>query len=349
MRALILGGTRFIGWHIASRLNKEGYNVTLFHRGSTPLEELSGVEEILGDRADLPRFRGKLRQLRPDVVIDCIGYTAADGIRIVETFRGWLERMVFLSSCDVYRAQAILVRAAAEPLESTPLHEGSPLRTSYFPYRDAATGPGDWRYDYDKIPIERILLTEPAFQTTVLRLSAIYGPRDYQRRVWEYLRKMDAGRKSIVISESMNNWRWSRAYVENIASAVAHLLQHDAPCVGRFNLSDPAILSEKDWIQQIGKVAGWDGEIVTIPDDQLPPALQLPYNFGQDWTVAGDRFRIRTGFSEPVALEESLRRTVDWHRANRPELSPEELTRYQQEEEAEDQCLRRISSSRARI
>jgi len=35
-------------------------------------------------------------------VIDCIGYTPSDGAKIVETFKGWLERLVFLSSCDVY-------------------------------------------------------------------------------------------------------------------------------------------------------------------------------------------------------------------------------------------------------
>jgi nucleoside-diphosphate-sugar epimerase len=225
MRVLILGGTRFIGWHTASQLSRNGHDVTVFHRGSVPLRELSSVGEILGDRADLPRFRNTFRNLRPDAVIDCIGYTAADGMNLIETFRGWLDRPVFLSSCDVYRAHAVLLRATTEPLETTPLHEGSALRSNAFPYRNVPDGSDDWRHDYDKIPIERLLLAEPAFQTTVLRLSAIYGPRDYQRRVWEYLRKMDTGREFIVVSESMSNWRWSRAYVENIASAVAHLLQ----------------------------------------------------------------------------------------------------------------------------
>jgi hypothetical protein len=61
-----------------------------------------------------------------------------------------------------------------------------------------AAGPDDWRYNYDKIPIERMLLEEPAFRTAVLRLPAVYGPRDYQLRVWEYLRKMDAQRKLLL-------------------------------------------------------------------------------------------------------------------------------------------------------
>ena len=53
MRVLILGGTRFIGWHIASTPKRGGHRVAVFHRGSTPLKELSGIEEILGDKTKL--------------------------------------------------------------------------------------------------------------------------------------------------------------------------------------------------------------------------------------------------------------------------------------------------------
>jgi nucleoside-diphosphate-sugar epimerase len=30
---LVLGGTRFIGWHIACALNSDGHSVAVFHRG----------------------------------------------------------------------------------------------------------------------------------------------------------------------------------------------------------------------------------------------------------------------------------------------------------------------------
>jgi nucleoside-diphosphate-sugar epimerase len=199
MRVLILGGTRFIGWHIASTLKNTGHHVAVFHRGTTPLQELSGIEEILGEKTKLPTFRDEFRLFRPEAVIDCIGYTPSDGARIIETFKGWLERLIFLSSCDVYRAHAVLQRATDEPVQDTPLHEGSSLRTNAFPYRKPGADPDDWRYRYDKIPIEQLLLAEPTFQATGLRLPAVYGPRDHQRRVWEYLRKMDAGRKAIVV------------------------------------------------------------------------------------------------------------------------------------------------------
>jgi nucleoside-diphosphate-sugar epimerase len=87
MRVLILGGTRFIGWHIASTLKSEGHRVAVFHRGSTPLRELSGIEEILGEKTKLPGFRDEFQRLRPEAVIDCIGYTPTDGAKIVERIR----------------------------------------------------------------------------------------------------------------------------------------------------------------------------------------------------------------------------------------------------------------------
>jgi nucleoside-diphosphate-sugar epimerase len=174
-------------------------------------------------------------------------------------------------------------------------HIASTLKNA-FPYRKSGADPDAWRYDYDKIPIERLLLEEPAFRATVLRLPAVYGPRDYQGRVWEYLRWMDAGRKAIVVSESLSNWRWSRGYVENIAAAVSHLLTHQPAAVGVFNLSDPVVLSQREWIERI---------------------------------------------ADPFTLKESLRKTVEWHRANPPQLSAAEQEQYRREDDAEDQVLSR--------
>ncbi len=91
MRILIIGGTLFIGWHIASALRRAGHSVCVFHRGSTPLEGLDGVSEIRGDKTDLPSYRDRFCQFGPDFVIDCIGYTEADGARLIETFAGGVQ------------------------------------------------------------------------------------------------------------------------------------------------------------------------------------------------------------------------------------------------------------------
>jgi nucleoside-diphosphate-sugar epimerase len=339
MRVLIIGGTLFIGWHIASALRLAGHSVCVFHRGSTPLEGLDGVSEIRGDKTDLPSYRDRFCQFGPDFVIDCIGYTEADGARLIEAFAGVVPWLIFLSSCDVYRVHAVLNRSTTDLLQETPVSEDSPLRTNAFPYRNQAPGPEDWRYDYDKIPIERMLLAHPGLKTTVFRLPAVYGPRDYQLRVWEYLRKMEAGRKAILLSESLSSWFWGRGYVENIAAAIGYFVSEEPASSAIYNLSDPIALSQKQWVQRIGQIAGWTGNTLIVPDDQLPEALKPPYNFAQNWTIDSSRFRQATGFTEAFSLEESLKRTIAWHRAHPPEISGEQLESLCQQDEAEERWL----------
>ena len=76
-------------------------------------------------------------------------------------------------------------------------------------------------------------------------------------------------------------------------------------------------------------------------DDQLPPPLRLPYNFAQDWSIDANHFRKTTGFADAFTLKESVRKTVEWQRANPPELSAEEWEQCRQEDDAEDQVLSR--------
>jgi nucleoside-diphosphate-sugar epimerase len=313
----------------------------VFHRGSSPLGPLDGVEEILGERKHLLSYREQFRRFGPDLVIDCIGYTENDGSGLIETFGDLVHQLVFLSSCDVYRAHAVLHKSTNQPLQVTPLTEDSPLRTNAFPYRQEASGPDDWRYDYDKIPVERMLLAQSGLHTTVFRLPAVYGPRDYQLRVWEYLRKMDAGRKAVLLSETLSNWVWGRGYAENIAAAICHFIGKESAKAAIYNLSDPVSLSQKQWVQHIARIAGWSGNLVIVPDDELPDSLKLPYNFAQNWTVDSSRFRGATGFAEPFVLEASIEKTIAWHRANPPAVSAELLDRWRLEDDAEDQWLAR--------
>jgi nucleoside-diphosphate-sugar epimerase len=38
---------------------------------------------------------------------------------------------------------------------------------------------------------------------TVLRLPTVYGPGDYQHRLFEYLKRMDDGRPAILLGEGV--------------------------------------------------------------------------------------------------------------------------------------------------
>ena len=101
MNILILGGTKFLGRHIADSALAHGHTVTLFNRGKTNPGLFPSVETILGDREhDLAKLTSVGREW--DAVVDVAGYLP----RIVRLSAEGLERSVgryvFISSISAY-------------------------------------------------------------------------------------------------------------------------------------------------------------------------------------------------------------------------------------------------------
>lgn len=318
MKILIIGGTGFIGAHIVRRLASEGHDVTVFHRGQTNAELASGVQFILGGRQRLSDFRDEFEQLAPQVVLDINPYNEQDAVAAMNTLHGISERVVALSSQDVYRSYGILWKKENTAPNTTPITEDAPLRTVLYPYRALASGEDDFKYTYDKIPVEQVVMNDANLPGTILRLPAVYGIGDKQHRFFAYLKRMDDHRPAIILKEELARWRWTRGYVENIADAIA-LATTDERAQGRiYNLGEPDTLTESQWVRAVGPAAGWTGEVVVLPKDKLPEHLDSPFDYEHDLEVDTSRIRRELGYTERVSREEALRRTVAWERANPP-------------------------------
>ena len=160
---------------------------------------------------------------------------------------------------------------------------------------------------------------DPDLPGTVLRLPAVYGPGDYQHRLFDYVKRMDDGRPAILLGEKMANWRWTHGYVEDVASAIA-LAVTDERAAGRvYNVGEAEPLPWAEWVREIGHAAGWNGEVVTVPEDRLPKHLDWELNTEQQWFVDTTRIRQELGYRETVPRQEALRRTVAWERTHPPE------------------------------
>ena len=315
MRVLVLGGTRFIGPCLVCRLVAAGHEVAVFHRGRTTAVLPSGVRVLVGNHHRLEDHAEEFRHLGPDVVVDMILYTEEDALSLVAALRGVARRLVAISSGDVYRAYGVFTRLEPGPLESTPIKEDSPLRQVLFPYR-AGAKPGDDKYDYEKILVERVVKGETGLPVTVLRLPMVYGPGDDQHRLAPYLKRMLDGRRAILLDEGMARWRCLRGYVEDVAAAVA-LAVTDPAAVGRvYNVAEPTPNSEAEWVARIGAVVGWGGAIVSVPGGKMA----VPFNTSQDLCVDTTRIRAELGYREVVDRDDSLRETVAWERDHLPEL-----------------------------
>jgi len=314
MRILVIGGTGFIGPHLVRGLAAMGHSVAVLHRGNAPFDLPAG--EIIGDRRDLATIRPKA-----DVVIDLILSSGPQAHALMDAFRGVACRVVAASSIDVYRACGVLHGSEEGPIEPTPLTEDSPLRTKLQTYPKQQIQMlqkvfGWVDDDYDKIPVEHAILGDPGLPGTVLRLPMIYGPGDHLHRFHPVLKRIDDGRRAIIVEEGIAQWRAPRGYVENVAAALV-LAALDDRAAGRvYNVAEQPTYSELEWARKIAAAAEWNGEFVVLPKERSPAHLVMPYNTAQHWEADSSRIRRELGYSEPVALDEAIRRTIDWERAN---------------------------------
>ena len=338
MRILIIGGTRFIGPFVVRRLAQIGHSVTLFTRGEIKADMPESVKRIHGNRHDLSSFTQEFREFAPDVVLDMIPFTEEEARHFVHVFKGMTERVVSISSADVYRAYGRLLRHEMGAPDPVPLREDAPLRESLYPHRAQAEGEGDYKYYYDKTLVERLVMNESGLPATVLRLPATYGVGDPQHRLFGYLKRMDDRRPHILLEERQARWRWTRGYVENVAEAIALAVTDERAKNRIYNVGEIDALAEADWVRAIGRVAGWSGEVFTVPARFLPKHVMT--NADYDHHLVTDTTRIRTelGFDERVSREEALRRTIEWERAQ----PPEKLYPAQIEYAAEDAAVAKI-------
>ncbi|HEX4207139.1 MAG TPA: NAD-dependent epimerase/dehydratase family protein [Ktedonobacteraceae bacterium] len=323
MRILLIGGTRFIGPAVARQLHEQGHTVAIFHRGQTRAQLPQGVAEILGERSQLANYRADFVRFAPAVIIDMFPFVEQDAISVMSTFKGIAQRVVALSSGDVYRAYARVIGTEPGPADPVPLSEDAPLRERLYPYRGerlrSQDDPTRWMDDYDKILIERVVMSDADSPGTILRLPVVYGPGDNQHRCFTYLKRMDDQRPAILLNESLAQWRWTRSYVENVAAAIV-LAAIDERARGRiYNVGEADTVTIAEWVRQIGAVAGWHGHIIAVPDERLPEHLSLRVGANQHILVDTTRIRSELGYSEPVPLDAALERTVAWERANPPQ------------------------------
>jgi len=197
-----------------------------------------------------------------------------------------------------------------------PITEDSPLRQVLFPYR-ASAQPGDPKYDYEKILVERLMLGDAELPTTVLRLPMVYGPGDGQHRLAPYLKRMLDGRPAILLDEGMARWRCLRGYVEDVAAAIALAVTNPVSAGRIYNVAEPIAYTEAQWVGRIASAFGWGGDIVAVPGGRVP----VGYNTAQDLCLDTARIRAELGYREVMIPEEALRKAVEWQRDHMPQVA----------------------------
>jgi nucleoside-diphosphate-sugar epimerase len=337
IRVLVLGGTGFLGPEVVRHLIAAGCAVTVFHRGPREADLPAVVEHVHGDRDHIGAFVDEFRRIAPDVVVDMKPMTEAHAQGLVAAFAGLVERVVIVSSTDVYRAYGRLNLTEPGPPDPVPLTEDAPLRERLYADRDAKPHDRAGSLDlYDKLLVERAVAAEPRFAAAILRLGMVHGPRSY--RHFPYVRRMNDRRPGIILAQSWARWRGTLAYSEDVGAAIA-LAAMRADARGPYNVGDARPTPMAELATAIGSAADWTGRIVVVADAELPEPMRPGAGLSQELILDTSRIRRELGYKERVSRDEALRRTVQWMRQHPP--GPDDpMGRLEVDYDAEDAILR---------
>jgi nucleoside-diphosphate-sugar epimerase len=342
MKILMIGGTGFIGPHAARQLQAHGHEVIIFHRGNRAIP--ADMQQITGDRNCLHQYRETLRREHFDVVIDFILSSERQARDLMQALCGITQRVVALSSMDVYRAWGVFYRLEPGGLQAMPLTEDSELRTKP-PYPPEVINSRQQMIswidaEYDKVPVERVVLGDPDLPGTVLRLPMIYGPGDYVHRFYPFLKRMDDRRPFILFAEDVAAVRTPRGYVEDVAAGIALAATSERTAGRVCNICERESFSELEWARKIAATIHWDGEFIVMPREKTPAHLVWPYNTAQHLVVSSERIREELGYREQLSREEAFVRTIAWERTHLPQAVAVPFN-Y----EAEDEAVHKLKST----
>ncbi len=244
MRALVIGGTRFIGRHLVKKLLEAGHEVTLFHRGQHPGPP--GVKTVHGDRT---------RSLAPvagrdwDAVFDTCLYFPREMDAAISAFAG-CGSYVYVSSGSAYAESPVPVREDETPLEPCSDEE--------------ATDETGRSYGARKAECDRRLLAaarERGFPGRVARLSLVVGPCDYTERLDYWIHRVATQDR---VPVPMPDTLFHLSFAPDVARALILLAEAGEPGTA-YNVADDEVFTTSESLAAIARACGRDGKVAWRP------------------------------------------------------------------------------------
>jgi 2'-hydroxyisoflavone reductase len=223
MNVLILGGTQFVGRHIAEALVLAGHHLTIFNRGKTP-DTLTGIiERLRGDRDLDGDGLAVLAGRNWDACVDVSGYTSRQVRSSAMLLAGQVRRYVFISAVSVY----------GDPHE-TPVTEDFPRSA---PAGDAVTEIDSTTYGPLKVACENIVEETYVRRCTIVRPQIVSGPFDPLDRFAYWVRRAGQAGTMLAPGDGLDHLQYIDA--RDVARFAVGVIEQDIP--GCFNLAGPRL------------------------------------------------------------------------------------------------------------
>ncbi|MDT9689765.1 NAD-dependent epimerase/dehydratase family protein [Streptomyces sp. P9(2023)] len=216
MNILIIGGNRYFGKRLTSRLLNSGHTVALLNRGSSGTPE--GTIHLVADRNDEASLESSLGDRTFDVVVDQVCYTPRQAEIARRVLGPRTRRYVMTSTVEVYEYENTAVPVREEAVDPRTVAVDLDLPWDDAEFLDAHYGEG-------KRQAEAVFAAEPAFPYTAVRVAHVLGGADdFTGRVQHYADRIRAGEP---IAVPAVNHPATYIYVEEIAEFLAWAAEAD--------------------------------------------------------------------------------------------------------------------------
>jgi uncharacterized protein YbjT (DUF2867 family) len=235
----VLGGTGFVGRHLATWLANRGYSLRVLTRHPQrhrEIEVLPGAELIGADIHDpkilVEQFAGC------DAVINLVG--------VLHEYSNQSFRMVH-AELPAKVVEACRATGIKRLLHMSALHA------------DAAKGPS--QYLFTKGEGEKTVLQAQDLAVTTFKPSIIFAPDD------DFFNKFaDLLKFSLALPLACPNSRFAPVYVEDVAQAFEVALENDATIGQSYELCGPRVYTFKEIVEDIARMLGKKRLVVGLPD-----------------------------------------------------------------------------------
>jgi nucleoside-diphosphate-sugar epimerase len=254
VRALVLGGSVFVGKRLVAALLGAGHEVAVLNRGRTQTTLPEGVRHLLADRTDIESMRAAIGDSQWDAVFDVSGFVmaaaGADIDQILDLFSGRVGTFIYVSSIMAYDQSLVGV---------FPWTEDMPFNTQ-----------GSASYGGFKAMSEQAMLQRHAtdgFPAVIVRPAAIYGPDNniYDMETPMFLRLLQnrpilLPHGGLVVA--------SYGHVDDLVTFMMAAAADPSVHGEIFNVTTSAISTHR-YITTLAEIVGVEPHIVDLPDDVL--------------------------------------------------------------------------------
>jgi nucleoside-diphosphate-sugar epimerase len=323
MTVLVTGGTGFLGSHIAEQLAKRGRKVRALVRKTSDTRFLSTLENVelcegsVDDRESLVKAAEGA-----EAIVHSAGLVKARGAdEFMAVNAGGTENAVFAAlqnRATVQRFVLVSSQSVGGPSDA----QGTPLCSNVEPRPIT-------NYGRSKLAAELAALAhKDELPLTILRPSAIYGPRD--REILVFFKSVAKGVLPLTNPEQA---KVSMIYAGDCAEACVLAIDADLPSGSTFFLDDGTPYTFRYLVEQVEQAVGKRAWLrIPLPKPIVLAAATATELYGrvtnravmftrdkcnelfEQWVCESSDARQALGWQPKTELSNGLRVTADWYR-----------------------------------